>query len=136
MFACSKCRRWLRARLSSLCCVCVCVCVVLTLFLLLSHSTHHTHHTDVSHTGRAAECEALYRQALLLCPTYPSAHYNLGVLASEARRWLDALKHYQDTLALSPHHAQVIHNRLAAAAAAVADLDSCGGWLQGFIVVS
>lgn len=58
-------------------------------------------------TGRASECESLYRQALALCPTYPSAHYNLGVLASESRRWLDALQHYKDTLALAPHHAQV-----------------------------
>ncbi len=58
-------------------------------------------------TGRASECESLYRQALALCPTYPSAHYNLGVLASEGRRWLDALQHYKDTLALAPHHAQV-----------------------------
>lgn len=57
--------------------------------------------------GRASECESLYRQALALCPTYPSAHYNLGVLASESRRWLDALQHYKDTLALAPHHAQV-----------------------------
>jgi len=57
--------------------------------------------------GRVFDCEALYRQALALCPTYPSAHYNLGVLASEGRRWLDALQHYKDTLALAPHHAQV-----------------------------
>lgn len=76
-----------------------------------SHTTTlplpHTYPHALQHTGRAAECESLYRQALCLCPTYPSAHYNLGVLASEGRRWLDALQHYKDTLALAPHHAQV-----------------------------
>jgi tetratricopeptide (TPR) repeat protein len=71
--------------------------------------------------GRAGECESLYRQALALCPTYPSAHYNLGVLASEGRRWLDALQHYKDTLALAPHHAQV---RVCASVACCADLTS------------
>jgi tetratricopeptide (TPR) repeat protein len=68
-------------------------------------------------TGRASECESLYRQALALCPTYPSAHYNLGVLASESRRWLDALQHYKDTLALAPHHAQVSGSALCTCAA-------------------
>lgn len=57
--------------------------------------------------GHLQECEQLYREALMLCPTYPSVHYNLGVLASEGRRWGEALRHYQDTLALAPHHAQV-----------------------------
>jgi tetratricopeptide (TPR) repeat protein len=57
--------------------------------------------------GRLPECEGLYRQALALCPAYPSTHYNLGVLASERRRWSEALQHYKDTLARAPHHAQV-----------------------------
>jgi tetratricopeptide (TPR) repeat protein len=63
--------------------------------------------TRAKSAGRLKECESLYRQALALCPAYPSVHYNLGVLASEGRRWAEALQHYQDTLALAPHHAQV-----------------------------
>lgn len=57
--------------------------------------------------GHLQDCEQLYKEALTLCPTYPSVHYNLGVLASEGRHWTEALRHYQDTLALAPHHAQV-----------------------------
>lgn len=74
----------------------------------------HTLHTFTC-AGRSSECESLYRQALALCPTYPSAHYNLGVLASEGRRWMDALQHYKDTLALAPHHAQVNRQLLSQA---------------------
>lgn len=75
----------------------------------ITPSHHHTNFSPLlfACAGRSSECELLYRQALALCPTYPSAHYNLGVLASEGRRWMDALQHYKDTLALAPHHAQV-----------------------------
>jgi tetratricopeptide (TPR) repeat protein len=89
---------------------CVCACAWLLLPLLSSLGLAPTLRALpflLAAPGRLSECEVLYRQALALCPTYPSAHYNLGVLASEGRRWSEALKHYQDTLALAPHHAQV-----------------------------
>jgi tetratricopeptide (TPR) repeat protein len=42
----------------------------------------------------------------MYCPGYAPAHYNKGVLHSEARQWQDALQQYQRTVELSPRYAQ------------------------------
>ena len=51
--------------------------------------------------GSAKE-EEYYRQAVSLCPTMAEAYYNLGVLFSRQGKRDEALKSYQQALAIGP----------------------------------
>jgi hypothetical protein len=70
-----------------------------------------THPPTRRHPGDTEAARGLYTAALAACPTYPAAHYNLGVLHSEARRWEEALAAYGAALEAAPRYAQAHCNR-------------------------
>ncbi len=53
-----------------------------------------THHRQ----GRLAEAETCYRRALILCPEFPEALNNLGVLARSRGEFKTAEQHFRDAL--------------------------------------
>ncbi|WP_316975999.1 O-linked N-acetylglucosamine transferase, SPINDLY family protein [Shumkonia mesophila] len=61
-------------------------------------------------SGRAAEAEAAFREALNLAPGYADAHYNLGNLLKEAGRLEEAIEEYERALRTQPNDAQIFHS--------------------------
>jgi predicted TPR repeat methyltransferase len=65
-------------------------------------------HFDAGELPAAAEA---FQQALTLDPRFQRAHYQLGNVCQDERRWAEAEGHFRKALALSPEHAEA-HNNL------------------------
>jgi TolB-like protein/Tfp pilus assembly protein PilF len=79
--------------------------IQLALQLSPSYSqAHHWYSRFLSHHLRAVEAKAEMELALSLDPVSPGTHASAGMVAFEARRLEDALKHFQDALDLAESH--------------------------------
>jgi tetratricopeptide (TPR) repeat protein len=77
----------------------------------LSGLTLHRNHVYHSHMS-------LWEDTIAVAPGNPHAHYNRGVLLSDARRFPEAIQEYEQALRIKPDYA-VVHNNLAGDLASV-----------------
>jgi len=52
------------------------------------------------------QAKAFLEKALMLCPEYPEAHNNFGVLLEKDKQYNQALYHYQQALKIKPDYIQ------------------------------
>jgi tetratricopeptide (TPR) repeat protein len=71
-------------------------------------------------SGQVPDAVAAYRQALKLDPSYPEAHYNLGVVLDESGQRSEAIEHWRAAVRFRPGYAEA-EQRLSAASADHAD---------------
>ena len=73
-------------------------------------------------TGRLKECVPLYRKVLMLVPTVPEAHHNLGIALKGLGKLDDAIDCYRKALLHNPSYADA-HNSLGNALSDLGKMD-------------
>lgn len=66
--------------------------------------THHALGVALGALGRRDEAEVSLRAALALAPNHAEANCNLGILLTQEKRYTDALRYFETTLALQPEN--------------------------------
>ena len=62
--------------------------------------------TKLKAYGTTQEAIERYQQALVVCPTCATVHYNMGVITSEMKQYDEALQHYEQAVKLQPGNPQ------------------------------
>jgi tetratricopeptide (TPR) repeat protein len=62
--------------------------------------------TKLKACGSTQEAIERYQQALCVCPTCATVHYNMGVVTSEMKQYDEALQHYERAVKLQPGNPQ------------------------------
>ncbi|KAK9823008.1 hypothetical protein WJX81_006345 [Elliptochloris bilobata] len=97
--------------------------------------------TQMKLAGRVAEGVAHYEEAVVACPSYAPAFYNIGVVHSEARDFANAKTFYERAIEASPSYAEahcnlgVIHRDAGRLEAAVACYEAALAAAPSFAIV-